>query len=160
MVWTMASGGTALSDRPPFGGAGAGAPDSVAVVYERGSAGAAVLREAAELASAGHQLSVVTLVPQARPPRWGRAGGEGPYNIAVREEGALELREAREILGSSASRATFEVLAACPLPPLVAWVAHGGFTVVLLPYRRFSLGGNPFARSLRRKTLADVRIVR
>jgi hypothetical protein len=139
---------------------GAGAPAPVAVVFERGDAGTAALREAAELANAGRELSVVTLAPQARPPMWGRAGGEGPYNIAIREEAELELGEAREILGSVASRATFRVLAGCPQPPLASWVAEHGFGVVLLPRRRLTPGGNPFARNLRKETSAEVRLVR
>jgi len=54
------------------------------------------------LPTRGRELSVVTLAPQARPQRWGRAGGEGPYNIAVRQEAQLELREASDILGAVA----------------------------------------------------------
>ncbi|MFI4990865.1 MAG: universal stress protein [Solirubrobacterales bacterium] len=142
------------------GGSGAGADGRVAVVFERSSAGSAALREAAELANAARELSVVTLAPQARPARWGRAGGEGPYNVAVREETQLELREAREILGSVADRATFEVLAGCPQPPLASWVAQHGFGLVLLPHRRLSPGGHLFAKSLRKETSAEVRLVR
>jgi hypothetical protein len=139
---------------------GSGAPGRVAVVFERSNAGTAALREAAELANAGRELSVVTLAPQARPTRWGRAGGEGPYNIAVREEAELDLREARDMLGSVASRATFQMLAGCPQPRLASWVAEHGFGLVLLPHRRLTPGGNPFARSLRKKTSAEVRLVR
>jgi hypothetical protein len=120
----------------------------------------AALREAAELASAGSELSVVTLAPQARPARWGRAGGEGPYNVAVREEAQLELSEAREILGSVAARTTFRMLAGCPQPPLASWVAQHAFALVLLPRRRLTPGGNPFARSLRKQTSAEVRLIR
>jgi hypothetical protein len=137
----------------------AAAPERVAVVFERGDAGKAALREAAELANAGRELSVVTLAPQARPPSWGRAGGTGPYNLAVMEEAELELQEARALLGSVASRATFKVLAGCPQPPLASWVAQEGFGLVLLPHRRFTPGGNPFARSLRKGTSAEVRLV-
>lgn len=139
---------------------GSGAHRRVAVVFERGDAGIAALREAAELAGAGRELSVVTLAPQARPPSWGRAGGTGPYNIAIKQEAELELREAREMLGSIASRATFKVLAGCPQPPLASWVAQQGFGLVLLPHHRFTLGGNFFARSLRKETSAEVRLVR
>ncbi|HXR29253.1 MAG TPA: hypothetical protein VN772_06705 [Solirubrobacteraceae bacterium] len=137
-----------------------GAAGRVAVVFERGAAGTAALREAAELANAGRELAVVTLAPQARPARWGRAGGEGPYNVAIREEAELELREAREMLGSVASRATFKMLAGCPQPPLASWVAQLGFGLVLLPHHRLTPGGNPFARSLRKETSAEVRLVR
>ncbi len=142
------------------GSSSGGARPRVAVVFERGNAGTAALREAAELANAGRELSVVTLAPQARPPIWGRAGGTGPYNIAIREEAELELREAREILGSVAGRATFEVLVGCPQPPLATWVAEHGFGLVLLPRRRLTPGGNPFAKSVRTETSAEVRLVR
>jgi Universal stress protein family len=141
-------------------GSGPGAHRRVAVVFERSTAGTAALREAAELANAGHELSVVTLAPQARPARWGRAGGEGPYNIAVREEAKLELQEARDMLGSVASLATFKLLAGYPQPPLASWVAEEGIGLVLLPHHRLTPGGNAFARSLRKKTSAEVRLVR
>jgi hypothetical protein len=154
--------GTTLVEGSVHGGSGSGsgAAGRVAVVFERSNAGTAALREAAELANAGRELSVVTLAPQARPAIWGRAGGEGPYNIAIREEAALELQEARDILGSVASRATFKVLAGHPQPPLVAWVAQHGFGLVLLPHRRLTRHGNPFVRSLRKETSAEVRLVR
>lgn len=154
----MSTRGTTLAQGPLRGGGGAAG--RVAVVFERGRAGTAALREAAELANAGRELSVVTLAPEARAPSWGRAGGTGPYNIAVREEAELELDEAREILGSVAGRATFNVLAGCPQPPLAAWVARHGFAVVLLTRHRLTPGGNPFARSLRRETSAEVRLVK
>ena len=141
------------------GGDGPGAPARVLSVFERSDAGTAALREAAELANAGRELTVVTLAPQARPPRWGRAGGEGPYNIAIRQEAELELAQAREILGSVAGRASFTVLAGCPQPPLASWVAQHGFELVLLPRRRMTRGGNPFARSLNRETSAEVRVI-
>ena len=137
-----------------------GAPRRVAVVFERSNAGTAALREAAELANAGRELSVVTLAPQARPPSWGRAGGTGPYNIAIREEAELELREAREILGSVAARAAFKMLSGCPQPPLAAWVAEQGFDLVLLPRHRLTPGGNFFAKSVRKRTSAEVRLVK
>jgi hypothetical protein len=160
----MPRSGTTLVEGSIHGGSGAGAGPGpagrVAVVFERGDAGTAALREAAELANAGRELSVVTLAPQARPPSWGRAGGTGPYNIAVREEAELELREARDILGSVASRATFTVLAGHPQPPLATWVVQHGFGLVLLPRRRLTPGGNPFAKSLRKETSAEVRLVR
>jgi hypothetical protein len=158
----MSGLGTTLADGSIDGGAdtGEGAPGRVAVVFERSNAGTAALREAAELANAGRELWVVTLAPQARPARWGRAGGEGPYNVAVREEAELDLQHARDILGSVASRATFKMLAGSPQPPLASWVAQHGFGLVLLPHQRLTPGGNPFARSLRRKTSAEVRLVR
>jgi Universal stress protein family len=141
-------------------GSGSGGRGRVAVVFERSSAGSAALREAAELANTGHEVSVVTLAPQARAARWGRAGGEGPYNVAVREEAELDLQQAREVLGSVASRVTFKMLSGCPQPPLASWVTEHGFGLVLLPHQRLTPGGNPFARSLRKKTSAEVRLVR
>jgi hypothetical protein len=152
--------GTELVEGSVHGGGGAGDPALLAAVFERSDAGTAALREAAELANAGCELTVVTLAPQARPPRWGRAGGEGPYNIAVKQEAELELEQAREILGSVADRATFTVLAGCPQPPLASWVSQHGFGLVLLPHRRFTAGGNPFAKRLRKETSAEVRLVR
>ena len=156
----MAGQGTILIAGPADGASDAGAPARVAVVFERSSAGEAAVREAAELANAGRELYVVTLAPQARPMLWGRAGGEGPYNIAVREEAELELLEAREILGSVASRAQFKMLVGYPQPPLARWVAEHELGLVLLPYRRLTPGGNPFAKSLRKGTSAEVRLVR
>ncbi|MGO9761720.1 MAG: universal stress protein [Solirubrobacteraceae bacterium] len=140
--------------------AAAGAARLVAIVFERSNAGTAALREGAELANSGCELTVVTLAPQARPARWGRAGGEGPYNVAVRQEAELELLEAREMLGSVASRATFRMLAGCPQPPLASWVAEHGFALVLLPHHRLTPGGNYFSKSLRKETSAEVRLVR
>jgi hypothetical protein len=152
--------GATLEDGSVHGGSGSGAAGRVAVVFERGHTGTAALREAAELANAGRELSVVTLAPQARAPSWGRAGGTGPYNIAIREEAALELREARDILGSVASRATFQVLTGCPQPPLASWVTRHGVGLVLLPHHRLTPGGNPVANSLRKETSAEVQLVR
>ena len=152
--------GVAPVEDSTHGGPTSGGPRRVAVVFERGDAGAAALREGAELANAGRELSVVTLAPQARSPLWGRAGGTGPYNVAIKQEAELELREARDILGSVAGRASFDVLVGCPQPPLASWVAEHGFGLVLLPHHRLTPGGNPFARSLRKQTSAEVRLVR
>jgi len=137
-------------------GAGTG---PIAAIFERGEAGEAVLREAAELAGAGREVSVLTLAPQARSPLWGRASGTGPYNVAVLEEAAIELDEAREILGSVAGRANFEVLSGSPQPPLASWVTKHRVGLVVLPHHRLTPGGNPFAKSPR-KTSAEVRLVK
>jgi hypothetical protein len=152
--------GIDLTEGSVWGGSDAGAPARAAVVFERTSAGEAALREGAELANAGRLLVVVSLAPQARPARWGRAGGEGPYNVAIREEATLDLKHARELLGSVAGRASFEVLAGCPQPRLAEWVARQGVGIVLLPRHRLTPGGNFFARSLRRETTAEIRLVR
>lgn len=152
--------GADLGEDSVRGDPASGGAQHVAVVFERSNAGGAALREAAELANEGRELSVVTLAPQARAPIWGRAGGTGPYNIAIREEAKLELREARDILGSVASRATFKVLTGCPQPPLASWVAQQAVGLVLLPHHRLTPGGNFFAKSLRKQTSAEVRLVR
>ncbi len=136
-----------------------GANKRVAVVYQSSKSGAAALREAAELVASGSELWVATLAPQAERARCCKSQCEGPYNIAVKEEAARELAEAREKLGSLAERATFTVLSGSPQPPLASWVAEHEFGLVLLPRSRFTLGGNPFARILRKKTRAEVRLV-
>ena len=76
----------------------------------------AALREGAELAAAGAELSVVTLAPQAKPFKCCGGGGPGPYNCAVRDQAQEELRQAQSLLGSLARRATFTVLAGIPRP--------------------------------------------
>lgn len=131
----------------------------VLAVFEPGHAGEATLREAAELAESGSELSVVTLAPQAPPCRCCGKGGTGPYNIAVREEAEIELRQARAFLGSTARRASFTVLVGQPSPPLSAWAAEKAFDLILLPSRRFTRGGNPLARGVRRATSAEVRLL-
>ena len=131
----------------------------VLAVFEPGHAGEATLREAAELAESGSELSVVTLAPQAPPCRCCGKGGTGPYNIAVREEAESELRQARDFLGSTARRASFTVLAGQPSPPLSTWAAEAGFDLILLPTRRFTRGDNPFARGVRQATSAEVRLL-
>lgn len=158
------SGPDATLERGATGGGGwdatPGPPARVLVVFEPCDTGRAALREAAELANAGSELSVVTLAPQVKPMLWGRAGGEGPYNLAMREEAEIDLREARQILGSVAARATFAVLAGTPQPPLDTWAAERAFSIVLLAFHRFTPGGSRFAKGLRRATTAEVRLVR
>jgi len=139
---------------------GAGPPSRVLVVFESCRTGTAALREAAELANAGSELSVVTLAPLANPRQCCRGGGAaGPYNCAMRDEAEAELREARQLLGTVAGRATFTVLVGCPEPPLGAWVSEHGFDLVLLPTRRLTLGGGRVARRLRKATTAEVRLI-
>jgi hypothetical protein len=129
----MSGPGTTLVEGSVDGGFGsaASAHGPVAVIFERSNPGTAALREAAELANAGRELSLVTLAPQARPARWGRAGGEGRYNVAVREAAELDLQEARDILGSVASRATFKMLAG--LPSAAARIVGGPARVCARP---------------------------
>ncbi len=131
----------------------------VAVVFESGRRGAAALALARELLGSAGELSVLTLAPQADPLRCCGGGGAGPYNCAVHEEAELELEQARKLLGSRSSKATFVVLAGSPDPPLSAWVAEHAVEVVILPARRFSRGGGRLARSARRAATAEVRLV-
>jgi len=138
----------------------AGPSPRVLVVFEAGRAGAAALREAAELAGAGAELSVVTLAPQAKPYKCCGGGGPGPYNCAVRDQAEDELRQARSLLGSLAGRATFTTLVGAPAPPLAEWSAEQAFDVIVLPGHRFTRGGGRRARELRRATPAEVRLVR
>ena len=135
------------------------ASQRVLAVFEPGQAGEATLREAAELAEAGSDLWVVTLAPQASPSRCCGKGGTGPYNIAVREEAELELRQARELLGATARRASFRVLVGNPTPSLTSWAAEDAFDLILLPSHPFTRGGNHYARAMRRDTSAEVRLV-
>jgi hypothetical protein len=132
----------------------------VLVVFEPVRSGRAALHHAAELAEAGSWLSVVTLAPQARPLRCCGGGGAGPYNQAVKQAAESELREAREVLGTVASRATFRVLRGCPDPPLAAWVEEHAIGLVLLPSHRLTLGDGRLAATLRQATAAEVRVVR
>lgn len=129
------------------------------VVYETGRAGEAALREAGELAAGGCELAVVTLAPQAKALKCCGGGGPGPYNCAVRDEAAEELRHAQSLLGSLAGRARFRTLVGTP-PPLAEFSAEQAFDVILLPAHRFARAGGPLARRLRRTTAAEIRVVR
>jgi len=132
----------------------------VAVLFERGRKGEAALREASEASSAGGELTVVTLAPQAQPGGFLRCRvGLPEYNCAVREEADDELRQARELLGSVAHRAAFQVLVERRDPPLVAWVAEQLFDLVILPARRIRPRGHPLARALRRAHAAEIRVI-
>jgi hypothetical protein len=132
----------------------------VLVVYEEGRAGLAAIREAAELAASGAELTVVTLAPQARPLKCCEGGGAGPYNCAVRDAAAEELLQARAFLGSLAIRTSFTTLVGTPEPPLTAWSAGQSFDSIILPGHRLERRGGRRARDLRRATRADVRVVR
>jgi Universal stress protein family len=138
---------------------GPGPNTRVLVVFESGRCGEAALREAAERAAAGADLSVVTLAPQAKPLKCCGGGGPGPYNCAVREEAHDELRQARSLLGSVAGRASFTALVGCPEPPLAEWAAERSFELILLPAHRLAPRGGRLARRLRRATAAEVRLV-
>ena len=132
----------------------------VAVLFERGRKGEAALREASEASSAGGELTVVTLAPQAQPGGCLRCRvGLPEYNCAVREEAGVELRQARALLGSVAHRAAFKVLVERRDPPLVALVAEQLFDLVILPARRLRPRGHPLARTLRRARAAEIRVI-
>jgi hypothetical protein len=130
----------------------------VLVVYEEGRAGTMALREAAQLASAGAELVVLTLAPQAKPLGCCKGGGAGPYNCAVRDAAAEELRQARMLLGPH-THASFTTLVGTPEPPLVDWSARQSFDTIVVPGRRLTRGGGRLARQLRQATRADVRAV-
>ena len=132
-----------------------GGSTRVLVVFEEGRGGEAALREGAELAAAGAELSVVTLAPQAKPFKCCGGGGPGPYNCAVRDQAQEELRQAQSLLGSLARRATFTVLAGTPAPPLTEWSAVRAFDVIFLPAPRFARAGGRQARALRRVCSAE-----
>jgi hypothetical protein len=131
----------------------------VLVVYCDGPRGEAALREGAELASAGAELVVVTLAPQAKPLKCCKGGGAGPYNCAVRDLAADELRQARFLLGSLAGRASFITLTGIPEPRLGEWAAARRFNLVIVPRDRLARGGGRVARELRAATGADIQLV-
>jgi len=146
--------GESTGDARPLDG-----PRRVLAVFEPGHTGEATLREAAALAEAGSELSVVTLAPQARSSVCCADGAAGPYNIAVREEAQSELRQARGVLGATAEHTSFTVLVGHPNPPLAEWAAEQAFDLILLPSRRFTRRGEGYARAVRRATSAEVRLV-
>jgi hypothetical protein len=133
----------------------------VAVLYEPGRTGAAALDLARRLVGpAGLGLTVLSVAPQDTRICCG-AGSAMDYNRAMCETAEAELREARKELGPMAERASFKVLVQDKDPPLAAWIAAGGFDVVLLPARRRPLRRvkHPAAEPLRRATSAEVRII-
>ncbi len=129
----------------------------VLVVLGPGRGGERALHQACELSARGADLSVVSLAPQADPSRC-CGPGPGPYNCAVREEAADELRAAREMLGAHGARADYRTLIGTPAPPLARWAAARDFDLVLIPGHRTTLRGGREARTLRRVTGAEIRI--
>jgi nucleotide-binding universal stress UspA family protein len=133
----------------------------VLVLFEAGRAGTAAVDLGRELAE--HEraaLTVASIVPQA--PSGSRCGGTAlEYNVMLQDTVASELQQARARLGEAGVRARFELLIEGSDPPLADWVARSGFDLVLLPARRRPLRplGHPAASRLRRRTLAEVRIV-
>jgi hypothetical protein len=132
----------------------------VLVLFESTRSGIAALKEAAELTDADAHLSVVTLAPQSVQPRCcARGPSVEVVNCVVRDKANDDLREARQILGGAAERTTFKSLVGTRDPPLTKWAATNAFDLIILPSRRFSIGGHPLARKLRRKTTAEVRLI-
>src|SRR5437588_7391952 len=105
-------------------------------LYEPGRIGSAALELAGRLAGDdGSGLTVVSVAPQDTRVCCG-AGSAIDYNRAVCEAIDAELRQARELLGQAESRASFKLLVQGKDLPLAAWIAAGGFDVVLLPAHR------------------------
>jgi hypothetical protein len=133
----------------------------VVVPYEPGRTGSAALELAGRLVGDdGSALTVVSVAPQDTRICCG-AGSAIDYNRAVCEAADAELRQARALLGVAGNRAAFKLLVQDKDPPLAAWIAAGGFRVVLLPARRRPLRSakHPAADQIRRSTSAEVRIV-
>jgi hypothetical protein len=131
----------------------------ILVLFEDSANGAAALRRAAEAAgSVDGALVVVTLAGQ--DPN-NCCCGPSPYafNRAVREAASEDLDRARMLLGGQAEGVTFRLLAGQPEPPLASWVNDRRFDIVFVPRRRLAPGGHWAARTLRRSTAADVRLV-
>ena len=151
----MGNGSLARSEATaPLGGL-------VVLLYEPGRTGSAALEVARRLVwAAGMGLTVVSFAPQDTRVCCG-AGSAMDYNRAVCESAEAELRQARRELGPFAERAAFKVLVEDKDPPLAAWIAAGGFDLVLLPARRRPLrrAKHPAAEPLRRSTSAEVRVI-
>jgi hypothetical protein len=133
----------------------------VVVLYEPGRTGSAALDLAGRVVGGdGSALTVVTVAPQDTRICCG-AGSAIDYNRAVCDAADAELRQARELLGDVGNRASFRLLVQDKDPPLAAWIAAGGFDVVLLPARRRPLRSakHPAADQLRKSTSAEVRVV-
>jgi len=150
----------ASASSPPDTSAPAGAPTSVRVLvlFESTPRGRAALRAALELLDGSGRLTVLSLAPQSSPSRCCGPSAE-PVNCAVRDASECDLREARDLLGSAAERATFKPLVGLRDPPFAEWVSQQDFDLVVLPAHRLALGGHPCARRLRRATEAEIRIV-
>jgi hypothetical protein len=130
------------------------------VIFEPGARGIAALHNAAQLAGAQTQLTVVALAPQSEQPRCcARGPGVEIVNCVVRDEAESDLRTARGLLGEPAGRVTFKSLVGGQDPPLGEWAAAHAFDLIVLPARRFSPRGHPWARRLARATSAELRIV-
>jgi hypothetical protein len=134
-------------------------PARVLVLYEPGPRGIAALHQAAELGGPDTQLTVVALAPQSEQPRCcARGPSVEVVNCVVRDEVERDLRAARELLAQHGPRVRCRSLVGGQDPPLADWAAGEGFDVIVLPARRLSVAGHPWARRLARATKAELRI--
>lgn len=134
---------------------------AVAVLYERGRAGAAALEEGLTRAGdTGGDLTVVVIAPQA-PYLSGCMASPDAVNDAVCEQCEAELREADRLLGNVGSRAGFVLLVEGRDLPLAAWAAAREIDVILLPARHSLIGPrrHPALRALRKMAGLEVRVV-
>jgi len=134
----------------------------VVALYEPGHSGSATLDLAGDLVERdAAKLTVLGVAPQAPAGKCCGATSPADYNHAVCDAVAMELRQARDQLGSIAERATFKLLIEGTDPPPHEWIAAGNFDLVLLPARRRLLraGTHPAAARLQRATRAEVRVV-
>ena len=136
----------------------------IAVLLEPGRRGAAAVARAADLAAApGRELTIIAVAPSVATVCRSCGGVSArAYNCAVRDDVAAELARAIDGLAGSGQPVNGQLLVQGADPPFERWVAEGGFDLVLLPSRRAvpRLRGHPAARSLRRQTDADIRVVR
>jgi hypothetical protein len=153
--------GFLMSNRSTQSDAARSVGERVVVLYEPGRSGSAALDLAGRLVGDdGSALTVVAIAPQDTRICCG-AGSAIDYNRAVCESAGAELRRARVLLGPVGNRASFKLLVEAKDPPLSAWIAAGGFDVVLLPARRRPMRSakHPAADELRISTGAEVRVV-
>jgi hypothetical protein len=154
---------SAVSDIPagPTHEPGRHSAERVLVLYEAGRSGAAALARAARLIRERQvEVTMATVAPRdTSRPRC--VLYTGALNDGVRAQATAELFEARRLLGSAGEHARYELLVDDRDHALEAWVAAGGFDLVLLPARRWRPGpGHPAARRLRRCCDAEVLVIR
>jgi hypothetical protein len=132
----------------------------VAIVFEPGRNGVAVLEQAVDLlAERPTELTILALAPQERAPCCGGTSPEA-LNSAVRDQVLAELHETVNLLGPAADGARFRMLTERADPPIQKWISENEFDLVLLPARR-ALGSpsHPAARRIRRESPAEVRVI-
>jgi nucleotide-binding universal stress UspA family protein len=132
----------------------------ILVVFERGRAGVAAVELARELAARSDaSVTAVSIAPQAGTLR-GCIPSAQPYNDAVLDDVAKELKQAEELLWPLGSRGECRLLVEGVDPALDEFVVAQHFDLVLLPARRRPLRStkHPAAAALRRLG-AEVRVV-